>query len=147
MNTNANTENNVSEATKIQGDIPSGQVKKNDNTEKNEIKSDRITIRLTKTERKNLTDQAQKLNISVSRLVTKILRGKSIIIENYSQELPQNLKEIQFNLNKVGTNLNQIVHQLHTHFTADYVKEIDKLRVELVDVLSEIRQLILSKKG
>lgn len=80
-------------------------------------KSNRLTIRLSDAERSALRNTAEKLRLSESECVRKMLGRveiKQIVIPRVNQDALQELVRLQIELNRQGINLNQLIKLLHS---------------------------------
>ncbi len=75
---------------------------------KKDNKSEKITVRLTPSEKKILEEKAHKSNMSLSKYVRQLLLKNNLnIIYGFDKLLPE--------LNRIGNNINQIAFKFNTN--------------------------------
>jgi Bacterial mobilisation protein (MobC) len=94
-------------------------------------RSSKLTIRLSETERATLRNTAEKLRLTESEHVRKILldRGelKQIVIPQINQEACQELGRLRIELTRQGVNLNQLVKLAHYQTPSDTAARLEAL--------------------
>lgn len=95
-----------------------------------ENKTERLQLRLTPTDKKNIEYFSEKMNLTMSEFVTLTLRRKRIII---CENLPELISQIQ----RIGNNINQIVRVANTnqYVSIKNVDEVKKLMAECRNLL------------
>lgn len=95
-----------------------------------ENKTERLQLRLTPTDKKNIEYFSEKMNLTMSEFVTLTLRRKRIII---CENLPELISQIQ----RIGNNINQIVRVANTnqYVSIKNVDEVKKLMTECRNLL------------
>jgi len=106
-----------------------------------ENRSSKLTIRLSETERVTLRNTAEKLRLSESEYVRKILsnRGelKQVVIPQISQDACQELGRLRIELTRQGVNLNQLVKLAYYQTPSD----TDRLEA-LADIQKQLQVAI-----
>lgn len=103
----------------------------------NEKKTEKMLLRLTPTEKKNIDYHAQLMNISKNEYVSLCIRRKRIVI-------CENIPDLIYQLSKIGNNINQIAAVANTnkYISANNIEEVRKLMQNCYDILTEFISFI-----
>ena len=98
------------------------------------IKTERLELRLTQSEKEKLSAQAAEARMSMSQYLLALSEQKRIVV---ADELP----EVCVQLIKIGTNVNQIAHVANTYHTVSE-KDIESVNRNLAKVQDLLSKLI-----
>ena len=73
-----------------------------------ERKTEKLLLRLTPTEKRNVAYHAQLMNVSVNEYISLLIRRKRIVI-------CENIPELIYQIQKIGNNINQIAAIANTN--------------------------------
>ena len=106
-----------------------------------EIRNQRITFRISPTEKKYLEEQAAKAHMYVSSYPIKLSENKRIIV---AEKIPALYTEIR----RIGVNINQIAHMANSqkYVTEPQMKETIRLLQEVKDDMEKIVQEVERKE-
>jgi hypothetical protein len=113
-------------------------------------RSSKLTIRLSETERVTLRNTADKLRISESEYVRKILlnRGelKQIVIPQINQEACQELGRLRTELIRQGVNLNQLAKSVHYQnpFDTDRLEALAEVQRQLQTAINNYQLQLMN---
>lgn len=103
----------------------------------NEKKSDSMLLRLTPTDKKNISYHAELMNISKTEYVSLCIRRKRIVV-------CENFPELIFQLSKIGNNINQIAAVANTnkYITENSIQEIKILMQRCYNLMNDFISFI-----
>lgn len=96
-----------------------------------ETKTERLQLRLTPMEKRNVAYHAQLMNVSVNEYISLIIRRKRIVI-------CENIPELIYQIQKIGNNINQIAAVANTnqYISINNVSEVERLMKECYNLLN-----------
>ena len=96
-----------------------------------ERKTEKLLLRLTPTEKRNVAYHAQLMNVSVNEYISLIIRRKRIVI-------CENIPELIYQIQKIGNNINQIAAIANTnqYISINNVSEVERLMKECYNLLN-----------
>ena len=104
-----------------------------------ERKTEKLLLRLTPTDKKNISYHANLMNVSVTEYISLCIRRKRIVI---CEDFP----DLIYHLSKIGTNINQIATIANTnqYISITNVEEVKqrKARADRNDVLHTIAPVL-----
>lgn len=102
-----------------------------------ERKTERLDLRLTPTDKKNIAYHAKLMNISQNEYISLCIRRKRIII-------CKNFPDLIYQLSKIGNNINQIATIANTnqYVSINNVSEVKKLVEKCYELINDFISLI-----
>ena len=96
-----------------------------------ETKTERLQLRLTPMEKRNVAYHAQLMNVSVNEYISLLIRRKRIVI-------CENIPELIYQIQKIGNNINQIAAIANTnqYISINNVSEVERLMKECYNLLN-----------
>lgn len=96
-----------------------------------ETKTERLQLRLTPMEKRNVAYHAQLMNVSVNEYISLLIRRKRIVI-------CENIPELIYQIQKIGNNINQIAAVANTnqYISINNVSEVERLMKECYNLLN-----------
>ncbi|MBR1482581.1 MAG: plasmid mobilization relaxosome protein MobC [Ruminococcus sp.] len=96
-----------------------------------ERKTEKLLLRLTPTEKRNVAYHAQLMNVSVNEYISLLIRRKRIVI-------CENIPELIYQIQKIGNNINQIAAVANTnqYISINNVSEVERLMKECYNLLN-----------
>ncbi len=96
-----------------------------------ERKTEKLLLRLTPTEKRNIDYHAQLMNVSVNQYISLLIRRKRIVI-------CENIPELIYQIQKIGNNINQIAAVANTnqYISINNVSEVERLMKECYNLLN-----------
>ena len=96
-----------------------------------ETKTERLQLRLTPMEKRNVAYHAQLMNVSVNEYISLLIRRKRIVI-------CENIPELIYQIQKIGNNINQIAAVANTnqYISINNVSEVERLMKECYSLLN-----------
>ncbi|SCX15444.1 mobilisation protein (MobC) [Ruminococcaceae bacterium P7] len=96
-----------------------------------ERKTEKLLLRLTPTEKRNVAYHAQLMNVSVNEYISLLIRRKRIVI-------CENIPELIYQIQKIGNNINQIAAIANTnqYISINNVSEVERLMKECYNLLN-----------
>ena len=96
-----------------------------------ETKTERLQLRLTPMEKRNVAYHAQLMNVSVNEYISLLIRRKGIVI-------CENIPELIYQIQKIGNNINQIAAVANTnqYISINNVSEVERLMKECYNLLN-----------
>ena len=96
-----------------------------------ETKTERLQLRLTPMEKRNVAYHAQLMNVSVNEYISLLIRRKRIVI-------CENIPELIYQMQKIGNNINQIAAVANTnqYISINNVSEVERLMKECYNLLN-----------
>ena len=96
-----------------------------------ETKTERLLLRLTPMEKRNVAYHAQLMNVSVNEYISLLIRRKRIVI-------CENIPELIYQIQKIGNNINQIAAVANTnqYISINNVSEVERLMKECYNLLN-----------
>ena len=91
-----------------------------------------LTVRLTEKEKRKITEQAQKANMSLTDFIVAATNNMLIVV-------PEDLKPAVSEMKKMGNNINQITRRINSGAVRSYnFHEVIKKQDEIIALLQEI---------
>lgn len=102
-----------------------------------ETKTERLQLRLTPMEKRNVAYHAQLMNVSVNEYISLIIRRKRIVI-------CENIPELIYQIQKIGNNINQIAAVANTnqYISINNVSEVERLMKKCYNLLNSFIDFI-----
>ena len=96
-----------------------------------ETKTERLQLRLTPMEKRNVAYHAQLMNVSVNEYISLLIRRKRIVI-------CENIPELIYQIQKIGNNINQVAAVANTnqYISINNVSEVERLMKECYNLLN-----------
>ena len=96
-----------------------------------ERKTEKLLLRLTPTEKRNVAYHAQLMNVSVNEYISLLIRRKRIVI-------CENIPELIYQIQKIGNNINQIAAVANTnqYISINNFSEVERLMKECYNLLN-----------
>ena len=106
-----------------------------------EIRNQRITFRISPTEKKYLEEQASKAHMSVSSYLIKLSENKRIIV---AEKVP----DLYIEIRRIGVNINQIAHMANSqkYVTEPQMRETIRLLQDVKENMEKIVQEVEKKE-
>ena len=106
-----------------------------------EIRNQRITFRISPTEKKYLEEQAAKAHMSVSSYLIKLSENKRIIV---AEKVP----DLYIEIRRIGVNINQIAHMANSqkYVTEPQMRETIRLLQDVKENMEKIVQEVERKE-
>ena len=106
-----------------------------------EIRNQRITFRISPTEKKYLEEQASKAHMSVSSYLIKLSENKRIIV---AEKVP----DLYIEIRRIGVNINQIAHMANSqkYVTEPQMRETIRLLQDVKENMEKIVQEVERKE-
>ncbi len=107
-----------------------------------ERKTERLDLRLTPTDKKNIAYHAKLMNISQNEYISLCIRRKRIII-------CKNFPDLIYQLSKIGNNINQIATIANTnqYVSINNVSEVKKLVEKCYELINDFISLIVEPEN
>lgn len=102
-----------------------------------EKKTEKLLLRLTPTDKKNVSYHAKLMNVSVNEYISLTIRRKRIVI-------CENFPELIYQLSKIGNNINQIATIANTnqYISVSNVGEVQKIMEKCYKLLEDFISFI-----
>ena len=96
-----------------------------------ETKPERLQLRITSIEKRNVAYHSQLMNVSVNEYISLLIRRKRIVI-------CENIPELIYQIQKIGNNINQIAAVANTnqYISINNVSEVERLMKECYNLLN-----------
>ena len=107
-----------------------------------ERKTERLELRLTPTDKKNVAYHANLLGISLNEYIARCIRLKRIVI-------CENFPALIYHLGKIGTNINQIaaIANKNEYISVSNVEEVERLMKDCYGMFEELLNYIYENEN